>query len=150
MVDISGRRETAGTAPAWQVRESQRQKFLKGITQKIYDYEDKVGRINLLRLLLYIVDKKLVTGQVTVNKSEFTNVPPNHMTQILALFSGISKSIRKFQRSETEGYALFAKILEWAAGEIAQRHYSELLAQQDSYPEVIYGAKRATDEVPLA
>ena len=149
MVDISGGRETTATAPAWQVRESARQKILEEIKRKIINCEDEVGRRNVHRLLLHILDKELAFGQASINNREFENVPPSHKELVLGLFSEISKLIRQFQRSELEGNAILAKLFEWIAYSIVQRYYSALQEQEMHYPTLIYGVERATDEVPF-
>ncbi|MDP2665074.1 MAG: hypothetical protein Q8P23_00255 [bacterium] len=138
-----------GTGSAWQVRESARQKILEEIKRKIINCEDEVGRKNVHRLLLHILDKKLSFGQAQINNREFENVPPSHKKLILGLFSEISKLIKQFQRSETEGDVILAMLFEWAAGEIARPYHSALRTQEIHYPRLIYGVESCTDKVPL-
>ena len=138
-----------GTGPAWQVRESARQKLLEKIKQKILGHEDGIGRTNLFRLLLHIIDKELAFGQVSINNQEFENVPPSHKERVLGLFFETSKSIKQFQRSEAEGDAILAKLFEWTSNEVARPHYSMLQTQEVHEPKRIYGVEHATDEVPL-
>lgn len=140
---------STGTGPAWQVRESARQKLVERIQQKIISLEDQIGRTNLLRLLLHIIDKELTFGQVSINNREFENVPSGHKGLVLELFSEISELIRQFQRSETEGDVIHAKLFEWTASEIVRKYHSRLQTQEMHYPKLIYGVEDRTEEVPL-
>jgi len=71
------------------------------------------------------------------------------MELALELFSEISKSIQQFQRSETEGLALFAKLFEWVASGLVLKYHSRLQAQEMQYPKLIYGVEDRTEEVPF-
>jgi hypothetical protein len=133
------------TAPAWQVRESARQKFLERIKQKIIRGEEDIGMVNFYHALLY-----LLTDQLTfVKGGGIGNFTPKASPFIIDFYFVISREITDFQRSEEEGNALFAKLLEWAAGEVTWSCHSALETQTPRLLEQIYGVADVTEEVPL-
>ena len=153
MVDISERRETAvATGPAWQVRETARQKLLEGIKQKIIRREDDFAEHNLFNLywtLSYLFYSQIQfshggIGYVDLSKSGWAN---ERLT--FQLFSEVLKEVKEFQRSEEEGRALLGELLEWAANEIARPHYSALGTQEVDEPKIIYGVEDRNEEIPF-
>lgn len=140
---------TKGTAPAWQVRESARQTLLEGIQRDIIRKEEDLGRSNLQRTLLYVLNRELTFAESEVGNNYPSDIRLDIGEKAFAFFYEVFQSIRQFQRSKKEGDFLFAKLLEWTAGEIARPYHSALLRQEIRQPERIFGAKGAMDEVPL-
>lgn len=152
MVDISGRRETAGTAPAWQVRESQRQRLLEEIKRKIIDLENEIERDKLNWFLLYTLEGKLRRPKKMAFPPETILVipgwPREHTTRARKLFLvGIEGAVNTFKRSEEEGSALFAKLFEWVAQGIVHSYSFGLRRQETENPTLILGTACATDEI---
>jgi len=141
-----------GTAPAWQVREMQRQKLLEEIKQKIIHREDDFAEHNLFNLywtLSYLFYSQLQRsgkglGYDDLSKSAWAN---ERIASLL--FSEVLEEINKFQRSGEEGRALLGEFLEWAANEIARPHYSALGTQEVDQPKIIYGVEDRTEEIPF-
>lgn len=138
-----------GTGPAWQVRESARGQFLENIKRKIIDMEEDIGRVNIHRILLRFIEKELISGRASINTREFGNIPQDHQALVFGLFLEISASVRTFQRTETEGDAILAKLFIWIASEIAQPYASALQTQEMNYPKKIYGVEDRTQEIPF-
>ncbi|MFZ3044246.1 MAG: hypothetical protein WA058_04050 [Minisyncoccia bacterium] len=156
MVDVSGSKETLATAPAWQVRESQRQKLLEGFKQKIIGYEDSFPGGYLYKILLGLSQEQIanyhpwmMTGPVAFLVLDMPDVHLEAREKIAALFREIRDGVRQFERSEEEGRALLAKLFEWMAGEIARPYHSALQHQEIRNPKLVYGVERATDEIPF-
>jgi hypothetical protein len=137
------------TGPAWQVRESARQRLLEGIQQKIIRLEDDVERVNLHRMLPHLLVGALTLSRCGTNGDDFSEISWDEKEKVTNFFCEVLGEIRRFQRSGDEGNALLAKLLEWTAGEIARPFHSALQTQAFHEPEKIYGAKRAMDKVPF-
>lgn len=137
------------TGPAWQVRESARQELLKGVQRKIVRREDDLGRLNLYRIFLHLLNGQLTFSQSGISANDLSDIPWENREQALRFFCKVLDEIAEFQRSEEEGHALLAKLLEWVAGEIARPCYSALQKQEIVNPKLVYGVENATDEVPL-
>jgi len=133
------------TAPAWQVRESARQKFLEHIKQKIIRGEEDIGMVNFYHAFLYL----LIDQLTPLKGGGVGNFIPKISPFIIDFYFVISREITDFQRSEEEGNALFAKLLEWTAGEVTQSFHSALEAQTPQLLEWVYGVADVTEKVPL-
>jgi hypothetical protein len=57
--------------------------------------------------------------------------------------------VEKFKRSNTEGEALVAKLLEWTVAKYTAHFHSALHDEEFARPGLIYGTDRATDELPI-
>ncbi len=146
MVDISGRRETTATGPAWQVREAARQRLLEKIQRDITEHEGLTSRAEYYRTLFHTLDKYLADGDVNDGRPI---VRINKRQPMYGVFAKMVDDIVRFQRSGKEGKALLAKLLEWLTGEIARPHHSALREQEIRQPKLIYGVEHTTDEVPF-
>jgi hypothetical protein len=133
------------TGPAWHVRESARQKFLEHIRQKIILGEEDIGQTNFYHAFLYLLIDQLTPLKGGGVGSFIPKISPF----IIDFYFVISREITDFQRSEEEGNALFAKLLEWTAGEVTRSFHCALEAQTPQLLEWIYGVKDAREEVPL-
>ncbi len=141
------------TGPAWQVREAARSKLLKKIREDIRDREDNIGVPRLYYLLLAMLARRLECGKIEPRPGHITLIPGLSAWQVgrvTKLFSEITEGVERFQRSEEEGGALLAKLLEQIAAEITRSYNSTLMEQEMSNPKLIYGVERASDEVSLA
>lgn len=141
--------KTTATAPAWQVREHQRQKLLEKLHQKVIAQLDNFKTIDLFRVLLFLLDKKLATLEISISASDFPEISWATREIVFGLFCEMSQKIGDFQRSEEEGHALLAMLFQWVADNLANPHHAALQTQELCKPELIYGTERATDEVPL-
>lgn len=140
------------TGPAWQVRESARQKLLEGIQQKIIGREDDfvTYNFNLYGELFSLLERKLTLLKNGIDGDGGAPVSIwEDGKKVHNLFSEIVTEVVEFQRSKEEGNALLAKLLEWVAGEIARPFYSTLQTQEFHHPKLIYGIEDRTKEVPF-
>jgi hypothetical protein len=142
------------TGPAWQVRESARQEFLKRIHQKIILEEDELGKDDLHWTLLRLIQRWLSFWRAKSragirNDDDFPEISSDEKTRMLNLFHEIESEIHQFERTKEEGVVLFAELLEWLAKEIARPFCSALQAQEVLEPEKIFGVGGAMEEVPF-
>lgn len=143
---------STGTAPAWQVRESARQQLLEKIKQNIVRREDNFAEHNIFNLywtLSYLLYSQLQHSEKGLSYDDLSKSSWANERLASRLLSEVLKDVREFQRSEQEGNALLAKILEWVTGEIARPYYSALQFQEVHEPRKIYEVEHATDEVPF-
>lgn len=139
-----------GKAPAWQVRESARQKFLERIQEKISEWENYLGSTNLYRIFLFLLSEQLVLAGRQVSKDDLPDIPWETRRRASIIFDNdVITAAKDFQRSKEEGEALLAKLLEWTAGEITRPYHSALQTQEIHEPKRIFRANSATDKVPL-
>ena len=141
-----------GTAPAWQVRDMQRQKLLEGIKQKIIRREDDFAEHNLFNLywtLSYLIYSQLQRSEKGLSYDDLSRSAWSNERLSSFLFSEVLKEIDEFQRSEKESRALLGELLEWVAGEIALPYYSELGTQEVDEPKIIYGVEDRMEEIPF-
>jgi hypothetical protein len=143
-----------GTAPAWQVRESERQQLLGGIQQEIINLEDEVGRDKLHWFLLHTLAEKLRRPEnIAFPPGSILLIPGwprEHTARVRKLFLiGIEGAVNNFKRTEEEGSALFAKLFEWVAKGIVHSYSFDLRKQEIENPMIIYGTACATDEIPF-
>lgn len=139
-----------GTAPAWQAREMAREKALDRMKQAIQSEEDEFeNRLDLYRFVQQVVDSRL-SGSARMGFMDILpGIPWAKRKEVLDVLVAIDAAIAIFGRAPEERFALWAKLLEWSAAQIANTHISALQALEVSNPKLIFGAESAMTEVPV-
>jgi hypothetical protein len=139
---------TQGKAPAWQAREMERQNFLENIERQLNDAERSFKHeSDVYQLVMLIVPQMLSDGRVS--QSTLPSIPWERCKQVYDLLMTIDASIEQFKRSDDEGKALWAKVLEWSARGFTSGYHRKLNTQEMLEPMLIFGTTRSTDEVPI-
>ena len=139
-----------GTAPAWQVRDTQRQKLLEVIQQKIIRWEnDYLWSSHLHNIFHHLLETELILGLGRISEDDISRIYWKDRIQVTNLFGEVLKEIRDFQRSSEEEKCLLAKLYVWTAGEVARPYHSALDATNLDLLKRVYGVKSAMDEVPF-
>ncbi|MFA5997954.1 MAG: hypothetical protein WC814_00965 [Candidatus Paceibacterota bacterium] len=111
-------------------RESARKKLLDEIQRNVADLEDCFGPLEAYQIFLLLLSRKLVFSRGRISTKDFPEISLGRKMEVFHLFCKAADEIRRFQRSEKEGKALFAKLLEWTASEIARPHHAALQTQE--------------------
>jgi len=140
-----------GKAPAWQVRAAARQKQLERVQERVRDKEENFhNRSDLYRIVLALIDGKLSTGSLNMAVTgSLPAIPWPRRKMVYDVLRTANDSFETFQRSPIEGAALWAKLFEWAAAQIAWPHSQALEAQEFDDPMLIFHAAGSMVEVPL-
>lgn len=140
-----------GTAPAWQARDMARQKLLENIQRQLDNAElGQKHESDVLRLVMTMVPEMLVDNRMTLGAFEmFTSIPWERRKQVHDLLWSIDASIEDFKRSDDEGKALWAKVLEWSVRAFISRYHRALNTQEMLEPMLIFGTTKSTDKVPI-
>lgn len=110
-------------------RESARKELLDKIQRNVTDLEDRFGPLETYQIFLLLLSRKLGSSRGRISTKDFPEISLGRKMDVFHLFCKASDEIQKFQRSEKEGKALFAKLLEWTASEIARPHHAALQTQ---------------------
>jgi len=140
-----------GTAPAWQVREMARQKLLEEIQRDLMDKEEGLQNyLDFHQIALHLIVGKLRDGSLSMSFSDSLPHFPRDLRQTtFDVLKTAAAKIALFKRSPEEGNAMWAKMLEWSASQLAQPFASALRQQEVLEPQRVYGVPSAMDEVPI-
>lgn len=129
---------------AWQFREVQRQTLLDGLMRKTFEREQsKSFLLNLAVVVLTHLRNYLRNGY-RVGVGGILEKEQFFFNKI------VLEDIRSFSRTEAETNFLVAEFLKKILNSGLQPFYRELMSQEISDPEKIYGVSSATAEVSLA
>lgn len=140
-----------GTMPAWQAREMQRQKLLEDIQRQLD--KSNLGQkheSDVLRLVMMMVPEMLAENRMTMSAyGTLPTIPWERRKQVHDLLWSIDASIEHFKRSDDEGKALWAKVLEWSVRAFTARFHRVLNTQEMLEPMLIFGTAKSTNKVPI-
>jgi hypothetical protein len=138
----------SGTAPAWQVRDMQRNKVIADFKRMVLDAEDHTDAAPLHRAMLYTL-LQIVAGEKMLDLRMTNDIPAHSRGLGAGLAMNLYAAVEKFQRSEAEGRMLLAEGIVWLAGEIARPFRAALSSQELMDPKTIYGVEDRTTDVPF-
>lgn len=140
-----------GTAPAWQARDMERQKLLEDIQRQLDNAElGQKHESDVLRLVMTLVPEILVDNRTSINaRGTLPSIPWETRDRVSELLWSIDASIEKFKRSDDEGRALWAKVLEWSVRAFTARYQRALNTQEMLEPMLIFRTEKSTDKVPI-
>lgn len=140
-----------GTAPAWQVRDMERQKLLENIQRQLDNAElGPKHESDVFRLIMTMVPEMMSDNRMTVGASgTLPSIPWERRKRVHDLLWSIDASIENFKRSDDEGKALWAKVLEWSVRIFTARYHRALNTQEMLEPMLIFGTAKSTDKVPI-
>lgn len=137
-----------GTAPAWQVRDMERQKLLENIQRQLDGAElGPKHESDVFRLVMTMVPEMLADNRMTPGM--LPSIPWERRKQVQDLLWSIDASIENFKRSDDEGRALWAKVLEWSVRAFIARYHRALNTQEMLEPMLIFGTTKSTDKVSI-
>jgi len=140
----------SGKAPAWQVREMQRQQLLERLMQQIIRQEDAIGLEDLHEALLFLLQMELKYSRVWVSVHfDLSLIRTEVKQKVCNLFGEMEDEVKKFSRSQEEGKGIYAKLFEWVASEIVRPYHAALHTQELHEPKKIYGIEDRTAEIPF-
>lgn len=134
--------------PAWQKREIQRNRFIKGLMDKVFQKEEELDSPEQLPLVLaQIIIDGFIAGRQPKDDSALSE---DAIGEIKGRFaSEIINSASIFSRDPTESQALLACFLKNLLEHALMPVSSELHAEEIRNPEKIFGAKGAMIELPV-
>ncbi|GEM_PF-2462175 len=140
-----------GNAPAWQVRDMQRQKLLENIQHHLSNVENEFEQgSDVHRLVMELVSGKLATGSLGMSLSgTLPSIPWKKRNLVYRLVLSADASIDDFKRSYEEGLFLWAKVLEWSTGQFTHSFHAALHSQETLEPQKVYGTEHSMQEVPI-
>lgn len=110
-------------------RRRKQNRLLAGIQRRIVGWAIGFGNGNpnhLYRVFLHLFDKQLALLRGRINKN---NVPLpltwDKRTAAFDFFQEVSKEIEGFEPSEEESKFIYARLLVWTVGKIAEPYYLE-------------------------
>ena len=139
----------SGTAPAWQVREMQRQALMQEIHRLVLQAEEEVDQATLYRVLLRQLERTLASKGPLLGSHDMLENSWEAREKGLGIFEEIRSKISHFRKTTVEEQALLADIFVWMAQEIARPHKAVLASQELHEPEKIYGVKDRIQDVPF-
>jgi len=140
-----------GMAPAWQARDMERQKLLENIERQLdHARFGPKHESDVLRLVMLLVPEMLADNRMTMSGPEtLPSIPWERRKQVQDLLWSVDASIENFKRSDDEGRALWAKVLEWSVRAFTARYYRALNTQEMLEPMLVFGTAKSTDKVPI-
>ncbi len=131
------------TGPAWQIRESQRQRFLEGLMREAWGAADELA-MGGDREFFKALSAEIICFVVTPSAPWISASTHDFLANVVVPL------MRTFSRSHVEREALLARFLEeHVLPEALSHRYRELRHQELEDPELVFHAKRATDEVTV-
>lgn len=106
-------------------RKIERQNLLREIRRDIKGVEKIVGDFHLYRILGLLCDKQLSVEPSIADGEEKFRLG-SHGQEVLRLFRRIDSRISRFEASEVERKALFARIIAWCTSKTVAPHFAAL------------------------
>jgi len=129
----------SGKAPAWQVREMQRQRVLEEMREKAFAFEADCDHTNFWFDLAIALTWALRGSG-----------PQRATTSATAFVTSVWAMVALFTNIEAERLAIMSKFLtDCVVPAAVAPNLRALMSIEVSDPRKIYGTDRATDEVPL-
>jgi hypothetical protein len=146
------------TAPAWQVRDWNREELLVKLKEMVTDdnaaHEERLDFYSiLLDLLRQRLDrsereKRLSYAGCRISREILPQVSWHIKTEVFGLFRAVSDEINNFQRSDAEGLWCFSMLFAWAAREFIEPFCKALLEDQKKHPKHMYGVEDPNALIP--
>ncbi|MEJ0021761.1 MAG: hypothetical protein WDN47_04265 [Candidatus Doudnabacteria bacterium] len=132
-----------GTAPAWQVRDMQRQKLLEKLFDNILEANQPDAWImGLASFLVALLSAKEASAQ-----PGFTARLDEDMLHFFDAY--ISTAIEPFARSQEEKDVLYLRLAEKLLESGGSKITAELSKQEMMNPKLIFGVEDRTEEIPI-
>lgn len=140
-----------GMAPAWQARDMERQKLLENIERQLDNSNlGQKHESDVLRLIMTMVPEMLADNRMTMSASgTHPSIPWETRKRVHDLLWSVDANIENFKRSDDEGRALWAKVLEWSVRAFTARYHRALNTQEMLEPMLIFNTAKSTDKVPI-
>lgn len=139
----------AGTAPAWQVREMQRQYLLNDLKTRLFEQEEVYGKTSVHRVLLLVLERELSIRRAFLESSDLSDIEWGEKDALFRFYIRLDQTIRKFERCPEEGQLLRAELFKYVAHQIASPPSMALQRIEMDHSKMLYGVEDRTEEIPF-